>query len=282
MDFVTADTLSNEALYEVAIDGFSDYVVPTAWTFEQWSGVMTQRGFAPKLSFVACEEGRPVSFWITGIAPKARPGVGYAISVGTRPSARRQGLSGQLFEHVSALLKSQGFHHMVHEVITTNAPAVKHYERLGYKKSRLVRCFRGDVAAALRIPDNVEIQVTSLDEAQAIARDISDWQPTWQNDFHALRQNGERSVAFSATHAGRIVGFGVLIPDHEQVAQIGVMPAFRRKGIASALFAHWREHYGLSKAALVNVDEADAPLIKLIGAIGLEPTVDQYELTLDL
>lgn len=282
MQIESAAKMSFEALYDASMDAFSDYVVPAAMTEDQWRDMLTIRGYVPELSFVATEAGDVKAYWMTGTAPKDRPGVGYAISVGTRPSARRRGLSQQLFAQVSDALRHQGFTGMMHEVIVSNTPAVKLYEGLGYRPARRVKCFRGDVRADLQGNANITMRECAIDEAEKLAAQIGGWRPTWQNDFHAMRQGDERVLAFIATLDGTDVGFGVLVPDYKQLTQLGVLAAARRKGVATAMIAHWRDHYELTTMSMLNVPDTDKAMIALFGAMGWQNTIDQYQMELTL
>ncbi len=282
MRIESADKVSFDELYDASMDAFSDYVVPAAMTQDQWRGMLVQRGYVPELSYVYVDAGQVQSYWMTGTAPDARPGTGYAISVGTRTSARRGGRSRRLFAQVAETLREHGFTSMLHEVITSNTPAVALYESLGYRPARRVKCFRGEVQDDIDGSPDVTIRETSLDEAERIANLVGGWRPSWQNEFHAMRQGAEDVIAFAAEHDGAVAGYGLLVPDYKQITQIGILPNLRRRSIATSLVTHWRDSYDLKTMAMLNVPDTDQSMLGFFKAMGWQNTIDQFEMALTL
>jgi len=149
MDFLTADQVAPAALLDGANDAFSDYTIPTpAMPRAAWDDMLLQRGFDARLSWVAIESGTVEAYWLVGVEAQDRPGESYGLSVGTRPRARRQGLSRQLWDRVGATLRKRGFTHHVLEVIENNTRAVPLYEGLGFTAQRRVECFKGPAPSA--------------------------------------------------------------------------------------------------------------------------------------
>lgn len=282
MPNLPATEVDAEALYHAASDAFSDYVIPAQMTRAQWDGMLTERGFTPELSFVAAEGGVPLAYWLTGTAPEVRPGTAYAISVGTRPRARRRGLAAELFHHVRDKVQGAGFSLMMHEVIVENTGAVKLYEGLGYRSARRVVAYRGALTTAAPAQADVSIRQIILKEAEAVASAVGGWQPTWQNEFHAMYRTGAGCKAFAMEQKGRTCGYAVVVPQYQQITQLGVIPEVRRQGLASTLLAHLRDNEGFNDARIVNVPDTDDSFAGFANALGWERHLEQFEMVLSL
>lgn len=282
MQFETAAATSTDEIHEATMDAYSDYVIPLKMTAEQHHAMLADRGFAPELSWLAREGGEIKALWLTGVAPEARPGTSYTITVGTRPSARRRGLAQQLFEHVAPLLKAQGYRVNLLEAIVTNTGAVRLYEGLGYKSERILKCYKGAVPEHLRAAADIVVEEVSLEHAAAFAEGVEGWQPSWQNDFPVMQRAGERAQAFLMHMKGTPAGFAVTVPSHNQITQIGVLPGSRRQGVARTLMTHLRDTLGFDTGIILNIPDTDETTQGFFKALGWQNSLDQFEMVCPL
>ena len=65
------------------------------------------------------------SFWLSAIEPEARPGIVYAITVGTRIAHRRKGLAQQLYKRLAPRAREAQLDSCLLEVIDGNDKAVE-------------------------------------------------------------------------------------------------------------------------------------------------------------
>lgn len=278
MDFLTADKIDPDALLDGANDAFSDYTLPTPpMARAAWDDMLLQRGFDASLSWVAMDGGAVEAYWLVGTETEAQPSESYGISVGTRPRARRQGLSRQLWQHVAGRLRDRGYAGHVLEVIETNTRAVLLYEGLGFTAQRRVECFKGNAPVAAP-PQEIAFRDVEIEEAEALGVPWREWQPTWQNDIAAARNQRQTMTATVAFQGDEAVGFGYCHRPYGLIAQVAVRLDFRRRGIARALIAHWARAHGTEVMAALNIPDTDKASLALFRALGWQNHVNQFEM----
>lgn len=278
MKFVTAAQVDQNIMLDAANDAFSDYVLPTsAVSRATWDEMMHQRGLNLELTWLAMEGDAVEAYWLVGTEAEARPGESYGISVGTRPRARRQGLSRRLWQHVAGGLRDRGYAGHVLEVIETNTRAVPLYEGLGFEKMRRIECFKGVAPEETRVP-GVRFRNVEIGEANRISAPWREWQPTWQNDIAAVQNLRETMAATLAFEGDEPVGFGFFHKPYGQIVQIAVRPDMRRRGIARALIGHWTKAHGTEVMTVLNIPDTDKASLALFRALGWQNHVNQFEM----
>lgn len=276
MEIIPATGTLIDTLHEVVMDAYSDYVVPFNLDLPVFAAMLEQRGFAPELSFLAREEGRINGFWLAGRS-EARPGFCYAISVGARVSARRRGHARACYEAMNQAADAAGLTHLILEVIDRNEKAVQLYEGLGYERQRHVTCLKGPPSRT-EAPAGVSYVEANIDEVERFAASIREWQPTWQNEVHAMSPGESDVRATFAIKGGQPIAYGFFNALHGQVYQIAVASDHRRQRIASGLLSHWRETCDRETFAMVNIQDTDESTIGFLKNLGWQETIAQFEM----
>lgn len=78
--------------------------------------------------------------------------VAYIGGVTVDAAFRRRGHAQELLRACETLGRRYGRHHLVLDVLTENEPAIRLYERLGYKKIRSIRWMSRDLSRPLNVP----------------------------------------------------------------------------------------------------------------------------------
>jgi len=91
---------------------------------------------SPDLFLVAESSGRIVGY-VIGLCKKW--GEGHIISLAVRPEYRRRGIGRALMEALLARFKERGMRAARLEVRVSNTPAIKLYERLGFRIKGVLR-----------------------------------------------------------------------------------------------------------------------------------------------
>jgi ribosomal protein S18 acetylase RimI-like enzyme len=247
-----------------------------------WEEMLRQRGFNPQLSRLAVEDGAVEAYWLVGTEAQARPGESYGISVGTRPRARRRGLSRQLWERVAARLRQRGIANHVLEVIETNTRAVPLYEGLGFAKARRVECFKGPAPNEAPGMTGLTFKDVAVDKTETLGAPWRDWQPTWQNDTPAVGNLGGAMTATLAYNGEAPVAFGYFHQTYGLISQIAVAPVHRRQGIGKALLAHWARAHDKETMVILNIPDTEDATLGFFLALGWENHVNQFEMRITL
>lgn len=273
----TAEKLSTVALHAAMLEAFSDYVVPMRPTLAQFEAMLCQRSFDRALTSVGLEDGKPVALWLIG----RRENAGYLISSGTLPAWRGKGLAQRLAGRSEALLERAGVTSLQLEVISTNAPAIRVYEKLGFQVTRDLQCYAWpDTPQASRRAH--EVTEKDWQALQPAVSDCRDWRPSWQNADHAVANLGDRLAGLTVETEGKIAGYAIVEPESGTLFQIAVHPECRRKGIGTALIAAAAERCAGAKLRLLNADAADHGFEGFLEHLGAEKSVLQFEMRKEL
>lgn len=176
------------------------------------------------------------------------------VSVRVLRERRRHGVGTALFREVSAVARADGREALIFAARHDDADSLDYLGKRGFAEALRMRdsvLALEHAAGRFGPPDGVDIipigthhEQEMYAAAAVIARDI----PTAQEAFeigafeewrrHELPMNTARDCSFVALSEGAVIGYATLVDDGEGVglhAMTGVLPAWRRRGIALAL-----------------------------------------------
>ena len=285
MQIISADNVPLGDILASVTDAYSDYLMPMQMDLTTFEKMLGMRGFDPSLSMLAVEEDASgakdiASFWLSAIEPEARPGIVYAITVGTCIAHRRKGLAQQLYKRLAPRAQQAQLNFCLLEVIEGNDKAVDFYEGLGFEHQMRVECFKGAAPAhaSLNAPvlEDIRFQTVSVEESHAAGSPFRAWQPTWQHDTPAMAYISDDIRCSIAVQNGLPIAYGMVDPVSGLVTQIAVDPKWRRKGIARAMMAYWAQKFELSAMSAGNIPDTDKSTCGLYRALGWENHVNQF------
>jgi ribosomal protein S18 acetylase RimI-like enzyme len=283
MNFITANMVDRAALLDAANDAFSDYAAPApAMPRAAFDEMLLQRGFDPALSWLAIDGSHIAAYWFVGTEPEHRPRASYALSVGTRPAFRRQGLALQLWERVLPHLQKAGYRQQILEVIETNNRAVPLYEALGFKTRRRIECFKGPVTLVQPTPISIDFRNVDTYGAARTGAPFCEWEPTWQNSTKAMINLGSDVTATIAYMGDQPVAYGLFHKTHGQIVQLAVAPEWRGRGIGRALLRHWAKTHAKNTMVVLNIPDTDKASLGFFASFGWVNHVNQFEMQADL
>lgn len=271
-----------EQLHEALLDAYSDYVIPMNISLEQFEHMTRERCYKPELSLAAMDKGEITAFWLNGENERIEAETLYTISVGTRPAWRRQGLATRLFDTVKGQTDTSIFKQVVLEVITRNEGAHAGYTKMGFKERRKVEVARGSLAGFAAPAGGLDVQEVSLGDARAIAADLGDWTPTWQNSLGSLEQEPDDALCLAARGGGDNIGLGCFLRSTGQIKQLAVTEGASRCDVASQLLARAAEGRTDANSAYVNIDASDVEILDLLREHGWDISISQYEMVCPL
>ncbi len=141
-------TLSEISLHELAACfnlAFSDYLIPLALSLNQLETKLYSESINKAISIGAFRDGELVGFILHGDRKFGNKRIAYNAGTGVIPAARGQGLTKRMYNFIKPKLTSHSFEEVVLEVISTNIPAIKTYEKVGFEPIRNLSCFKGDL-----------------------------------------------------------------------------------------------------------------------------------------
>ena len=199
----------------------------------------------------------------------------YNAGTGVSPEYRGHGITEKMYSFGLPHFRGMGIANIMLEVITNNLPAVKVYKRIGFKEKRTVCCYRGKVQS---IETHINYSIKRIKTCDwSELNSFLDFPPTWQNSIIASIRNVDNLEMWGIYDGVSLLGYLIYIPDKKRVQLFAVKPGFRRKGLASALFAHVYSMHK-SELSITNIDTQDIITDSFLGSIGLKEYIRQYEM----
>jgi GNAT superfamily N-acetyltransferase len=281
MEYKILSNTSVKDIHEAFLDAFSDYEVPIQMPFEKFQEMMKIRDLNPEFSIGCFDAEKLVGFIICGY--REINGVKYCYDGGTGVIKfyRRKGIGEKMLVELIRVLKKKHIDRFILEVLENNTPAIKLYEKHGFKKTRKLECFK--ISTKLLVePKFPEVKITndiSLLERLNENR-FSLYSPTWQNDFRSVKNALENfSVSVLATN-NCIIAFGIVHKTKGDIAQVGILEEWKNKGLETMIFAGLAQQIIGNELIILNVEEKNY-LVEKLQENGFEKTVNQFEMKLD-
>ena len=269
-------------LYRSFVDAFSNYRVPVHLPFGAFrTRILHKLHIDPSLSMLATDASRCLGFVLHTTGKHEGVLTAYNGGTGVIPGARHNGLTLQLYDALLPGLAAARIKKILLEVITTNTPAIRIYEKMGFVYRQTYRCYkRPEVRTADRAirpnPGLLIRQVSGPDfDRYAAATDI---RPSFIDQREHLVHNLPNETILEAYLEGQWAGYVIYQPHLGRLSQLGVAPVSRGRGIATALI----EQVGLlsqkKELTVINVPEEYTPMHDFLIAAGFVNEVEQYEM----
>ena len=272
VQFTTAENIALEQIHNAMLDAFSDYDLPLQPDFEQFERMLRSRHFDAKLSSLAVENEKVLSFWIIG----KRGNKGHLAMSGTRVHSRGNGLAKLLSANSEAAMRDAGVANFQFEVLTTNERAIRLYEKLGHAPKREYDVFRF-AAPTTPSDDNLEISLVNWNDIAADAQSFKDVEPSWQADNAAIEALGTDVIVLGAKGKETLKGYLATAPNGS-ILQLAVTPNYRRKGVATALLSQFARTNQIEQFTYINIDSNDLNTQQLMRALNADVIARQLEM----
>ena len=168
-----ASSLPLGELAEVFTAGFEGYLVPMQIQEPGLRTMVHALDLDLDASRVAFVDGEPAGLVLLGI----RGDEGWIGGMGVRAADRRRGIGVAVMDGVLEEARARGVGLVRLEVIDANEPAVRLYDRLGFRHVRDVAVWTLDAD-----PGDSGAREASLDEAHARTRELRTEREPWQRD----------------------------------------------------------------------------------------------------
>jgi GNAT superfamily N-acetyltransferase len=211
-----------------------------------------------------------------------RGDAGWIGGMGVAPECRSRGLGGVVMREVLDSARALGTRRVSLEVLEQNTPAIKLYERLGFRRTRELEVWtlpapeprRGDPA----------VEPAGLEEAHAFIRAHRRAVEPWQRadgTLAALRADGVAFEAVRTVRAGRAVGAAILrVAGRASVVQMASSPG-EEEAATHAMLAALRRDDAPQGVRWLNLP-SDDPATAVVRALGATREAAQQEMELPL
>lgn len=273
-------TLAHTTLSQITATfnkAFEGYFIPLQFTEEGMAAKIRGEGIVKAYSVGAFEGEQLVGFMLHGY--EKRNGLKWVYNGGTGviPQFRGKGITKSMYRYAIPLLEKEGIRHHLLEVIHENHAAKKVYDAVGFQTIRSFAVFKTEKS----VSGGADITITNLAALPSDPAFLS-MPPSWQNSFASINRDRERHHLLGVYLDGELVGYAAYIAATGRVRQCAVLPAFRRKKIGTALFQYMWQNSATGTLLLTNIDEAYAPGIAFMKALGFDKILGLYEMTMEV
>jgi ribosomal protein S18 acetylase RimI-like enzyme len=279
MEIRTLAGIDNIKILSVFNESFSDYLIPFRLTEDQLKCKMIADKIDLELSVGVFENGKLIGFILHGFDIINNQKVVYNGGTGVIPKKRGLGLTKQMYLFNLPVLEKKGIDKIILEVISNNIPAIASYKKSGFKTTRELVCFKGELQTK-KFNNELELKklLTYPWEQMESFWDIT---PTWQNSKNVLIKLIGENDSLGVYIKDQLVGYIICSPKSKRIQQIAVHKDFRKIGIASTLVAQVAEKHG-STLSIINVDKKAQHVTRFFKSVGFDNYLEQIEMELIL
>lgn len=278
IDIRNLQGVSIEELTEVFNLAFSDYFVKIHLTPEQLSTKLQAENVCLAYSVGAFNNDRLVGFILHGYEERDGKKITYNGGTGVIPAFRGNSITKQMYQFILPILKQDGIDAVYLEVIEQNIQAIKSYLHVGFVEVRKLDCYNGAIKIDHAKSNSTIRELQQLEWNEM--RSFWDVEPSFQHSPSTVERMKGKTINLGAYQNDQFVGYLIFSPGNKKLLQLAVKPEFRRQGIATALID------ALSKTceSIVanNIDQCSEASLAFVRSVGLNHSVSQLELQLDL
>lgn len=264
-------------IHEAFLNAFSDYVVPMKISLAQFQRLLKRRGYQAQTSVGVFHDDQLVGFVLTSTRQWQGLPTTYVIGLGLSPQHRGRGLAKELMQQAT-LLNEPHTQQFLLEVITSNQPALKLYQSLGYQISRELLCFSIPKAnLPLSSSEYIDIKTSQYIPDDDLST-FWDKHTSWQYSKDTLTTESNYFVYVTAYIHQNLVGYGVIDPVSGDIYQLAIHPEHRRQGIASMILSTLCQQTESPKIGCSNIDISNESLIAFLQKQQFKLVINQYEM----
>lgn len=283
MEAIAIRRLAGVSLQELTAafnQAFSDYLVRVQLTEEQMQMKMQQEHVDLHWSVGAFADGRLVGLILHGYGIMQEAGCLYNAGTGVTPAYRGRQLTASMYRWLLPKAKVAGIRRVVLEAITANEKAIQVYQKIGFRRSRLFNLWKGN------IPGSFCKQPLRFIANSSIAwQQVQSWwnaMPCWSAAPASIDASANHVLILQAVLNGQFVGYCCALRHNGRVLQLAVDPAFRNKGIGTAILAEAFRMLGKKEMMVLNADNADKLTNRFFEELHWQKSLQQYEMELTL
>lgn len=270
-------------MYRSFIEAFSQYSVNMNMTKSAFERRMQQKlNINYDLSPAVFDGDKLIGFIFHAVAEYQGIKTAYNGGTGVLPDYWGQGITQDLLALCKPLLKKEGVERFLLEVITTNTPAIKAYEKAGFVRTKTYRCFK----LMSEMPPSVAMEglIISTQNKPDIAsyKTIASTEASMLDCFDQLVHNLSNELVLEAHQKDQLVGFLIYQPQLGRMSQMAVHPDHRNQGIGTNLIQAAYDKATVKALTVINVASEQNDVIQFLTQLGFENQIGQLEMELKL
>lgn len=266
-------------LHQAFIGAFSDYMVgfqPTSAQFDQ--RINYKFKIAPSLSALAWHEETPVGFVLHTLNDYQGKRTAYNGGTGVISQYRNTGVASSIYGFLIPKITSSGAERILLEMIDENSYAGKLYESLGFRFTRVLKCFR----LKSQILPNQTHRIVLSKKWKAQYHNHFSFMPSFMDSPEQIVHNLQNEIILEAYHQEELAGHLIFQPLLGRISQLAIKPSLRGLGISRSLLAECQKLSEIKRLTIMNIPEDQHASIDALQSLGFENELNQFELELTL
>ena len=268
-------------MYRSFIETFSQYSVNMKMTKSAFERRIQEKlNINYDLSPAVFDGDKLVGFIFHAIADYQGIKTAYNGGTGVLPEYWGQEITQNLFAFCNPLLKNEGVKRCVLEVITTNTPAIKAYEKAGFERTKTYRCFKltSEMSSSITI-EGLTLSTTDKPNLSSY-KSIASTEPSMLDSFEQLIHNLSNELVIEAHQKDQLVGYLIYQPQLGRISQMAVHSDHRNKGIGTCLIQAAYDQATVKALSIINVASEQTDVLQFLNQHGFENQIDQLEMEL--
>ena len=284
MEIRSLENIGFGELFEGFSNAFSDYEIH--FTKSEVRSMLTRRGYDPKLSFAAFDNGKIVAFTLNGIGMYNGIPTAYDTGTGTVKEYRGCGLAGDIFRFSLPFLRQAGISQYLLEVLQNNHRAITVYRQMQFDTSREFDCFKQSITNIDNLHDtkqcsNLRIELIDTDTVRQ-AQSFCDFHPSWQNSIESIERGASELTCIGVFVLDELAGFSVFDRQSGDLTQIAVRKEYRRQGVASRVLCEVIKLMNTDFVKVINVPSDNLSLPAFLKSKNIPLMNKQFEMVMNL
>jgi len=269
----TLEHIEFETIITCFLSAFENYFVqlPTdkAYYKERWKIAKVNY----QLSYGMFDGEQLVGFIIHAVDNRDGELIAFNTGTGVLPKYRGQKITKAIYNYALPDLKENGITKCLLEVITANKAAISAYENVGFEIIKNYKCFNGILN--LNTAEPVVLKEINFNEINW--KEISNLNSySWDNQKETIQNSSYKY--FQIINNQRVESYFVINPTNGYISQWDVLTT--NKEAWENLFDGIKQ---ISNTVIINnVEERLTNKINFLHSIGLDNTVNQYEMKLTI
>lgn len=279
IEFKQLSHTSDTEILDCFNEAFSDYFIPFRFNLQQLKTKLQSESINKEISVGAFRNNRLIGLILHGERQLGNHKTAYNACTGVIPKERGQALTKRMYHYIMPVLETKKINEVVLEVISNNLPAITSYKKIGFKTTRRLHCFKGELITK-ELNKEIKIQTAGQIDFKVLTG-FGEIQPTWQNAAATIVNLGEAIIYLLAYKGTHLCGYCMLNSQNNRILQIAVKKELRNKGIGSTLLHYIKNHISTA-VSINNIDSSSEAALHFFESNNLSNFLTQEEMKLEI
>jgi GNAT superfamily N-acetyltransferase len=256
-----------EAMFEAFTHAFEDYLTPISFDLQSTLYRWELAGISEKHSFGVFEDTRLIAFVLHSFNGRTL----YNFCTGVNPKYRGRHLIESIYEKIDALEKID--QHIL-EVIQGNYKAHNLYKKLGFRETRILNSYEGQLGIDIKESSEITYEISSLKYTDEMLR-LKLYKTAFENSSGTCLKRPDSYEVHQIRKDGKLLAWTVYNPLQISLKEIGVENG--NEDYLDQLLLKMKLNN--ERMRIMNIEEKASSLNGYFETRGFKKFISQYEMT---